>query len=139
MGLLMAVAVPTLLGQVGKAREAEVLSQLGAIARTQQARHFQKGRFASTMAQIEAESGVIAVKYYDLDNITTDPSQGLWVKIKAIPFNGPKDQVRNFAIGVYFNSGSFERATCRGEVVGVDVEVGNTASDPCTNNGTKLQ
>ena len=46
IGVLAAIALPNLLGQVGKARESEAKSQLGAINRAQQAFFTERGEFA---------------------------------------------------------------------------------------------
>lgn len=136
VGILAAAATPILYSQIGKARESDALVNLGSIARSQQAYHFLYGEFALTLSQIKADSGVVSSKYYDLDNITGSTNI---VKLQAIPFNSQKDQVRNYAIGVYFNSGAYDRATCQGLIVGSPVQVGNLPTDPCTDGGTKIK
>ncbi len=139
LGILAAVSTPVFFAQIGKSRESELLITMGSIARTQQSYHFLYGKFALTMAEIEAESGKVSVKYYDLDNITGGTSGGISnVKVQGIALNPGKDQVRNYAIGVYFNNGAFDRATCQGALIGSAVQVGDLPSDPCTNNGTKI-
>lgn len=135
VGIMAAVAVPVFTAQVGKSRESELLLLIGSMARNQQSYHYVYGEFALTLAQLEADSGVISNRYYDVDNITGDTAK---VKIQAIPFNAGKDSVRNYAVGVYFNNGAYDRATCQGFKVGDSVQVGDIASDPCSNNGTKI-
>ena len=136
LSVLIVVAIPTFTSQTGKAREAEVLINLGTLARSQQSFHYLKGHFALTLAAIEADTGPIDVKYYDLNNITGTANH---VKIQAIPINGPQDSVRNYAVGVYFNDGAYDRATCQGFLIGEEVQVGDTADEPCTNNGVKIR
>ncbi|MEA5509453.1 type IV pilin-like G/H family protein [Crocosphaera sp. UHCC 0190] len=46
IGVLAAIALPNLLGQVGKARESEAKSTIGAMTRAQQSFFTEKGRFA---------------------------------------------------------------------------------------------
>ena len=46
IGVLAAVALPSLLGQVGKARETELKNAAGTVNRAQQAYHFEKQVFA---------------------------------------------------------------------------------------------
>lgn len=135
IGILAAVSIPIFTSQVGKSRESELLTLMGSMARSQQAYHYVYGEFALTLNQLQADSGPISSKYYDVDNITGDQNK---VKIKAIPFNATKDAVRNYAIGVYFENGAYYRSTCQGSNIGDDVEVGDLYSDPCTNNGTKI-
>ena len=48
IGVLAAIALPNLLGQVGKARESEAKSTLGAMNRAQQAFFAEKSRFAGS-------------------------------------------------------------------------------------------
>jgi type IV pilus assembly protein PilA len=136
MGILTAIAIPTFLGQIGKARESESLLLLGTIARSQQNYHYLHGTFALTLAKLEEDSGPIHGKYHDVNHITGDNAK---VKVQAIALNPGKDQVRNYAVGVYFNQGAYNRATCRGEKVGSPVQVGNLPTDPCSNNGAKVE
>ncbi|WPF90081.1 type IV pilin-like G/H family protein [Cyanobacterium aponinum AL20118] len=46
IGVLAAVALPNLLGQVGKARETELKNAVGTVNRSQQAYHFERQTFA---------------------------------------------------------------------------------------------
>lgn len=135
MGTLAAVAIPVFVGQVGKSREAELLLTIGTMARSQQSYHHLYGKFALSLTELENDSGPILAKYHDVDNITGDPTK---VKMQAIALNPGKDQVRDYAVGVYFKDGAYTRATCQGELVGSAVQVGDLPSDPCTNNGNKI-
>ncbi|MDJ0599388.1 MAG: type IV pilin-like G/H family protein [Crocosphaera sp.] len=57
IGVLAAIALPNLLGQVGKARESEAKSTLGAMSRAQQTAFAERGRFAGSMAELEVPVG----------------------------------------------------------------------------------
>ena len=48
IGVLAAVALPNLLGQVGKARESEAKNIVGALTRAQQSRYVERSNFAGT-------------------------------------------------------------------------------------------
>ena len=52
IGILAAVALPSMLGQANKAREAGAISQLGAINRAQQAYRLEEIRFAQSYAEL---------------------------------------------------------------------------------------
>ncbi len=62
IGVLAAIALPSLLGQVGKARESEAKSQLGAINRAQQAYFTEYSNFAPHATTLEVPMG--NEKYY---------------------------------------------------------------------------
>lgn len=57
IGVLAAIALPNLLGQVGKARESEAKSTLGAMNRAQQTAFAERGEFADSIAQLEVPVG----------------------------------------------------------------------------------
>ena len=67
IGVLAAVALPNLLGQVGKARESEAKNIIGALNRAQQSRFVERSAFVGatagdTIAVLEVPTG--AAKYY---------------------------------------------------------------------------
>ncbi|MDJ0509529.1 MAG: type IV pilin-like G/H family protein [Crocosphaera sp.] len=64
IGVLAAIALPNLLGQVGKARESEAKSTLGAMNRAQQTVFAERGRFARNIAELEVPVG--NEKYYGI-------------------------------------------------------------------------
>ncbi|MGB5768668.1 MAG: prepilin-type N-terminal cleavage/methylation domain-containing protein, partial [Crocosphaera sp.] len=57
IGVLAAIALPNLLGQVGKARESEAKSTLGAMVRAQQTAFAERGEFAGSIANLEVPVG----------------------------------------------------------------------------------
>jgi type IV pilus assembly protein PilA len=138
IGVLVAISLPNFINQIGKARETEAKNMLGSIARSQQAYHFEKQTFASTMRLLEL-SGTFRSKYYNI----LDPSiaNDVLVKHQATAINHTKDRVRDYAIGVYYDAGLFEIVFCQGQDVGVAVEAPDTSSDsdPCTNGGSKIE
>lgn len=136
VSVLSAVAIPTFFGQIGKSREAEVQMKLGSIARSQQAYHYENGEFAATMNIISLSSGFVSSDYYDFPDPIVDAVK---VKHQATAKNSGNDQTRDYAIGVYFDNGGYYRATCQGSQIGEAVNVGDLFTDPCTNNGNKVQ
>lgn len=138
VGILSAIAIPNFVYQVGKAREAETKSTLGAVARAQQAYHWEKQTFAPSVSLLsDGISSSMDTKYHNFPD-PSDVNDSL-VKHQAIAFNPEKDQVRNFAAGVYFNGGFYTFSICESSAVNVAVNVGDTAADDCTNGGKKLK
>lgn len=138
VGILAAIAIPNFINQVGKAREAETKSALGSVARSQQAYHWEKQTFASTITLLsDGINNTVDTKYHNFpDPVSVNAAI---VKHQATAINPAKDQVRNFAAGVYFNSGFYTFAICQSSEVNQPVDVGNTAADDCTNGGKKLK
>ncbi|MBL1209477.1 type II secretion system protein [Geminocystis sp. GBBB08] len=138
IGILSAIAIPNFINQIGKSRESETKSYLGLIARGQQGYHWEKQTFAPTLILlgIGTDTGVSG-KYHTIPNPTDVNSTR--VKHQAFAINGVTDQVRNFAIGVYYNSGAYSLALCQSVEIAGTVNVGDNSADDCTNNGIKLR
>lgn len=136
IGVLSAVALPSLLGQVGKARETEAMNNLGALARSQQAYHFESQTFADDLINLGINVS-LTPDYYNFPNPTIATASV--VKHQAVALTPFVDGVKNYATGVYFNSGIYSNSVCKSSAINTTVNVGNTASDPCTNNGTKMK
>ncbi len=139
LSVLSAVAIPTFYGQIGKSREAELQMKLGAMARSQQAYHYEKTQFAPTINTLNLSDGIITSNYYNFLDPAPGDIDATKVKHQATAKNSGQDQTRNYAIGVYFDGGAYERATCRAAQVGGSVNVGDLAADDCTENGIKIQ
>lgn len=138
VGILAAISIPNFINQIGKARESETKSYLGLIARGQQAYHWEKRTFAPQLELLGVGSvGGTQSKYHNIP----DPSDVSDVRVKhqASALDAQIDQVRNFAIGVYYDSGQYTTALCQSVDVGGTVNVGNSAADNCTNGGIKLK
>ncbi|MBF2021911.1 MAG: prepilin-type N-terminal cleavage/methylation domain-containing protein [Hydrococcus sp. C42_A2020_068] len=136
LGILVAVSLPNFITQIGKSRETEAKNNLGAIARSQQAYHFEKQTFANDLSYLTI-NGSFASKYYDLPNPSI--ANSAIVKHQATALNPNSDRVRNYAIGVYHNAGLFNTFFCQSLDVGVTVDVPDTTSGVCTNNGIRLE
>lgn len=106
IGVLAAIALPNLLGQVGKAREVEAKNLAGTVNSAQQANFTQKGAFVSnTDAQVALDALEVtapALKFYggaaDADKPLVLSTAGV-VLIQGLdnPANGTKDYVGGVA------------------------------------------
>ena len=114
IGVLAAIALPNLLGQVGKARETEARTALGSLNRGQQAYYLEKGSFyqgSAAVADLNSNLGVApGDKYYNYTNAST----GVFSNIKAGAKNSVNDGTRNYAGAVNYSNGSFLTYICVG-------------------------
>jgi len=109
IGVLAAVALPNLLGQVGKARESEAKSTIGALNRAQQARYTEKASFTSTLTQLEVPvNGSSSTGYYRY----TVPAEAVQI---ATGNNNDGNGTRDYAGGVSYNTSdlTFTTVVCR--------------------------
>lgn len=92
IGVLAAVALPNLLGQVGKARESEAKSTIGALNRAQQAYYTEKATFVSSdtdRAKLEVPVNTDTSKGYYTYSITSAGAQ--LAKGNSNTTNGTRD------------------------------------------------
>lgn len=136
VGILVAISIPNFINQIGKARESEAKNNLGAIARSQQAYHFEKQTFADTLNKLIL-NGSFDSKYYNLLNPSI--ANTTIVKHQAVAINATRDQVRNYTTGVYYNNGLFNITLCQSQDVNMTVDVPNTPVGDCTNSGIRLE
>ncbi|MFN9175904.1 MAG: type IV pilin protein [Synechocystis sp.] len=138
IGVLAAVALPNLLGQVGKARESEAKNAMGTINRTQQSYHFEKASFSPTLtnAALQANNvlGVIipASKYYGFQITGGSPSTAMASALGVAPTtstanvaapaadNGKAQGTRDYGARINFvaGSGAYDSAICQTDVTG---------------------
>jgi type IV pilus assembly protein PilA len=113
IGVLAAIALPNLLGQVGKARESEAKSTIGALNRAQQAYFTEKGGFASGTAVLEVPAP--PGNFYSFAITTPDAAS---VNQTASALNADKDGTRSYAGGTFYASAdrSFTTVVCRNSV-----------------------
>ena len=136
VGILAAISLPNFLGQVGKARESEAKSGLATLARSQQAYHFEKQIFADNLNNLSLNVSINS-KYYSFPNPSIANTN--LVKHQAIATDPLTDQVRNYAIGVYFSAGNFDIFFCESRDVDESVNVPDSLNGNCTNGGTKIR
>lgn len=138
MGVLSAIALPNLLGQIGKARETEAKSSLGTLARSQQAYHFESKTFYNGN-DISVVGVNLAGDYYSftVDN-TADQAKAIHSAYATDPSNFG---ARDFSVGVYYNAPQYSQTLCMAN--GIDND-GTTSSviaqaDGSCNGGNSIQ
>ena len=136
LGILATIALPSFTRQIGKARETDAKNNLGIIARSQQAYHFEKRSFANDLNNLNI-AGIDNSNYYSYPNPTVANIN--LVKHQAIASNPSVDLIKNYSLGVYQVAGLFDIAICQGIDINQAVNVGNAVNDNCTNNGIKLK
>lgn len=135
IGVLAAIGIPNLLANIGKARETEASSQLGTLSRSQQVFHFETKEFAPDIDSLG--QNVSNNNYYNFPDPTiVNNSLVKHQAVANIPWNV---ESRNFSIAVYHNSGVFSTALCRAIAPTVPVTAPDTPTDPCSDNGTRIQ
>lgn len=136
LGVLTVFSLPAFLRQIGKARETDAKTNLGAIARSQQAYHFEKGTFANTSALLNI-NGAFSSSYYNFSDPTI--ANGIIVKHQAIAINPSTDATRNYAVGVYFTSGLYTMFLCQAKEISDPVDAPDTDNGSCSNNGVQIK
>jgi type IV pilus assembly protein PilA len=81
MAILVAIALPSFLNQVNKARGSEAKSNLGVIARAQQSYRLEQGTFATSIDQLDAR---ITNQFFEYE-IIPQAAPGKSVVFTAIP------------------------------------------------------
>lgn len=144
VGVLAAVALPNLLGQVGKARETEAKNAIGTLNRGQQSYHFDAKVFvpATTEAQFQAITNpfgvslVSAVYDYAVAAPADADNSGL---ATATPVDATDDGVRGFAGRTQYDgaTGTYGMGVCQGTSIGttptaITIDVANPDNNACT-------
>ena len=120
MGILSAIALPTMVRQVGKAREAEAKNGLSSVGFAQQGYFFENRQFAPTYSILGVD---INGKYFDFP----DP--------ESIP--NSLGSSRNYAYGTYYISNSYKVILCQSPDNITITQVPDDSTGDCTN-GVKL-
>jgi type IV pilus assembly protein PilA len=144
VGVLAAVALPNLLGQVGKARETEAKNAIGTLNRSQQSFHFDTKTFVTTgvnnasFQTIANPFGVSLISEVFTYNVPVGNASTTTV-MTATPVTGNDDGVRGFAGQVDYAtaSGTYGMGVCQGTSVGVTpsaiaINISDPDSTGCT-------
>ena len=150
VGVLAAVALPNLLGQVGKARETEAKNAIGTINRSQQTFHFDAKTFAPKTTEANFQniknpfgvSLVSAVYNYEVAAPPTVAKGATVVKsglATATPVDATDDGVRGFAGQTDYapGSGTYGMGVCQGTSIGttptvVTIDIADPDKTACT-------
>lgn len=134
MGILMAITVPNVMGQIGKAREASAKKFLSSVATAQQAYFFERAQFASSLALLDLTS---SINYYTVTEPTLIGTTV--VKHEAHGESAELNNIRNYGLGVYFVNNSYQITLCQSSTPSQLTQAGNSPNDDCSNNGVKLR
>jgi prepilin-type N-terminal cleavage/methylation domain-containing protein len=152
IGVLAAVALPNLLGQVGKARETEAKNAMGTVNRSQQAYHFEKAIFTTALDNAALQSnnslGVIipGSKYYVFAVGTgtaasnSSTAQGIPAGSTTVD-NGGAQGTRDYNGSIAFTStaGTYASIICQAAKNGTAVAAPATVGVACAAGDTKVQ
>lgn len=130
IGVLSAIALPTLVRQVGKAREAEAKNALSAIGFAQQGYFFEYRQFAPTYSVLGVD---INGKYFDfpepesIPNTYRTKSQAITKETNAL------GNSRNYAYGTYYISDSYQVILCQSPNNTTITQAPDDSTGDCTN------
>jgi prepilin-type N-terminal cleavage/methylation domain-containing protein len=142
IGVLMAIALPNLLGQVAKGRQAEAKSNLGTINRAQEAYRFETGTFGTVGNTSSGTFGTLPLKisgeYYNYEDDNSGgpgdfSSTEARHKATAIPLYG--DDIKDYTSSVgQTPSGAFNQIVCEANdpTITINSSANGTACDSTT-------
>lgn len=94
LGILAAIAIPSLLGQIAKGKQAEARVALGLINRAQQGYRYEKGTFG-TLPELSLEAATISPKFYVISEVGSPDAFGAAYQANAVTkFD---DEIKNYA------------------------------------------
>ncbi|MCU0536522.1 MAG: prepilin-type N-terminal cleavage/methylation domain-containing protein [Hydrococcus sp. Prado102] len=138
LGIMSSIALPNLIKQVEKAREAEAKNNLGAINRAQQAYRFQEGIFATTLQDLGRD---LTVGSYNGSNYETQfysysvdgiPSANT-VRHLATPQPFYTNELKVFASAVFISGNLVQTVICQANNTNITPVIVNPTT---CNNGT---
>jgi Tfp pilus assembly protein PilE len=117
-GVLVAVAVPILAAQIGKARETEIVTCLGTILKLEKTEYMKNATFATTMPNL----GTSCSTQYISNIVFTPTNNPPGINIRMVNNNAVDNLTRAFSGRVvYNNNGQFDKIICRSFAVKTDV------------------
>ena len=128
IGILSALALPNLFGQVEKARTSEARQFLGTLNRSQQAYLFEASEFASTFSDLGSNVS-LSSKIYDYS--ISAPTSVNDIHHEATPKPLHASDLKTLESAVFRIGESFDTKVCIGNVVGDDPEI--TTPNSCNN------
>jgi len=117
IGVLAAIALPNLIGQIGKGRTTEARSNLGALNRSEQAYQAESNVFApSTFLSIK-----LVWQYYSFQDLPANTFPASYTSFSAIALPALQPSTNNYASAVALDTGgSFTQITCENLVAGTN-------------------
>ena len=134
IGVLAAVALPNLLNQVGKARETEIKNAVGTVNRSQQAYHFERQTFATTLPQLGLENITTTAEYLNTTAGVTVAGNDTFATVISNNDDAVQEGTRAYSASITFNTGNatYQQILCQTDAVGTSgLVVTDTASTAC--------
>ena len=125
IGVLAAVALPNLLGQVGKARETELKNAVGTVNRSQQAYHFERQVFADDINFLGIK---LPTEYLDEDatGMGIAATEGTAATNFSTNTASNVDGTRAFSGLIIHSEGTFAQVLCQSNEVGDSIDPPDT-------------
>ncbi|MDB9419086.1 type IV pilin-like G/H family protein [Microcystis aeruginosa CS-563/04] len=136
-GVLAAISLPNLLGQIAKGRQAEARSALGLINRAQQGYRYEKGTFGS-LSDLSLEAATISLTFYNISQVGSPNAFGAAYKANAVPEFG--NDIKNYAGAAgQTAAGAYTGIVCEDETPLEDnVSTTNPDGNPSCVNGIRI-
>ncbi len=122
IGVLAAVALPNLLSQVGKARETELKNFVGTTIRSEQAYHFERQTFTTSLANLGV---TYDSQYITGEGITASATAATVAPVNASAIN---DGTRAYSGGIEFAAGNYSQVVCQSDVPATNLAVPTTGT-----------
>ncbi len=135
IGVLAAIALPSLIGQVAKGRQAEAKNNLGALNRAQQAYRLEESTFTNVESNLPVK---FTWQYYDPADVWGTDEDPVELTYSVSALSAYEDDILNYSAAVYQSSGVFGAVICEeGELNSTNPiptpDADPAATDPCTN------
>jgi type IV pilus assembly protein PilA len=127
VGVLSAIALPSFLNQVGKARGSEAKTTLGAINRAQQAYRLENGKFTGDITTLDAK---ITPKFFTYANASATDDAAI-MKHVSTPATGTSD-VKGYSSAVSQTTANvFSSIICESNAVSTGASTEPTSAAAC--------
>ena len=130
MGILASIGLPTLVRQVGKAREAEAKNALSAIGFAQKGYFFEYRQFAPTYSVLGID---INGKYFDFPDPESIPNTYRTKSQAITKETNSLGSSRNYAYGTYYISNAYQVILCQSPDNITITQVPDDSTGDCTN------
>lgn len=133
IGVLAAVALPNLLGQVSKGRQAEAKTNLGAINRAQQTYRLEKATFG-TLANLPIK---VSGQYYDFAGGANDAALAAMTATAKSEFDA---DILNYGSAVSYSVGEVGSIICEESTLAAGTAApGVTATNACPSGSSQVK
>jgi type IV pilus assembly protein PilA len=134
VGVLVAIGLPNVLSQAGKAREASAKNALSAIAMAQQAYFFERAEFANSLSALDLSPNIT---YYTITEPVLPSSTA--VRHEAHGENSEQNNIRNYGVGIYYINRGYKVILCQSLNPTTFTQAPDDSTGFCSNGGTDLQ